>query len=742
MPSLYKFQEQAVADLDAGKHICVMSTGAGKTAVMFNWLRDTGKKHVVVITTATKARSGDMQKEALLWNGQEWLDSLESFDVISWHKADKFSLNLRLNHLEDYAFAFDECLPADTKVETDRGSVEIADIMVGDKVLSFNHKTKQIEYKTVSRTIKKKSPEKMFRLRLSDGTVIISTENHPHFTPRGYVEAGEIKVGDILYENSRMETGEIWRKRPVRDMWQKNSNRNSHSVADGQVAFREKDILFDRVCQKSYEREWEEDDVKPRVEGKATGDGFAENVSMQPLQRRVYEEEDARNKVVQRLEADMGRTPRAKRRQWETNRTTNASVEKTKRFGQGLGNGAASLIRQMGARLSEMLQIRPWKRLSQNRHRMRWSEPSLNESQSEGQEEGKEIRRVRVESVEVLKLADIKRLGLYRRPDYVYCIDVEDNHNFFANGVLTHNCQKCKGYTTGMGYAFRRICTHCPIWTGYTATPGDDWKDFITYFTVCGKVKNKTDFMNNFAVVQTFRGFPEIHHYINVDELKRMWDDIITTPDTSQMFREMPRETHKVVEFKAPKNYRKIMKTRTKEDGEFIETTMGLCHYLRQICFTKEKQEWLSEFIEGLGDNCVFFCNYIEEEEVVCKIAKKVLPKGTKIWRIDGKHHEIPTPDTIGKYDIVVAHYASGGEALNLQFMHYWCSISPNYSYSTSLQARGRIKRIGQTKPMFFYYLKSVGTIEDDIYACLKSKSDFSEKNWCKKLEEELTEGK
>ena len=394
-----------------GRKHCYITHNTGKTAVMFRWLRDTGRKRVVIITTATKARSGDMQKEAVLWNGQEWLDSLESFEVISWHKLDKYSLQLPLLRLGNYAFAFDEV-------------------------------------------------------------------------------------------------------------------------------------------------------------------------------------------------------------------------------------------------------------------------------------------------------------------------------------------QKCKGYTTGMGYGFRRICDHCTVWTGYTATPGDDWKDFITYFTVCGKVKHKTDFMNNYAIVHTYRGFPEIDHYVRVDELKKMWGDIVTTPDASQMFRELPKETHKVVEFKAPKNYRKIMKTRTKEDGEFIETTMGLCHYLRQICFTKEKQEWLSEFIEGLGDNCVFFCNYIEEEEVVCEIAKKALPKGTKIWRIDGKHHEIPTPDTIGKYDIVVAHYASGGEALNLQFMHYWCSISPNYSYSTSLQARGRIKRIGQTKPMFFYYLKSVGTIEDDIYACLKSKSDFSEKNWCKQLEEELTEGK
>ena len=408
MPSLYGFQTKAVVDLtQRKKHICLLPTGAGKTAVMFKWLQMTGKKHIVVITTATKAKSGDMQKEALVWCGQEWLDGLESFEVISWHKLDKFSLTVGLSHLEDYAFAFDEV-------------------------------------------------------------------------------------------------------------------------------------------------------------------------------------------------------------------------------------------------------------------------------------------------------------------------------------------QKCKGYTTGMGIGFRRICTHCPVWTGYTATPGDDWKDFITYFTVCGKVRHKTDFMKNFAVVHTYRGFPEIDHYLRVDELKRMWDDIITSPDASQMFKELPEETHKVVKFKATKQYEEVRRTRKDPvDGEFLDSTIGLCHCLRQLCFTKDKEEWLTDFLEGLGTNCVVFCNYITEEETVCKIAKKVLPKGAKVWRIDGSHHEVPTPDTIGKYDIVVAHYASGGEALNLQFMNYWVSVSPNYSYSTSLQARGRIKRIGQKKPMFFYYLKTVGTIEDDIYECLKSKSDFSERNWVSKLDKE-----
>ena len=405
---LYKFQEKAVVNLLKGKRICLMPVGTGKTAVMFRWLNAINKKKVVIVTTASKARSGDMEKEAVLWNGQEWLDSLESFTVVSWHKLSKLVAGMRLEEMRESAFAFDEV-------------------------------------------------------------------------------------------------------------------------------------------------------------------------------------------------------------------------------------------------------------------------------------------------------------------------------------------QRSKGYSSGMGLAFRRICNFSHYWTGYTATPGDQWKDFIAYFTATGCVKNKTQFLRDYALMQSFRGFPEIKAYLHEDRLMQMWEAISTAPDTSQMFRELPDESHHVEEFPPPREYAKVQKTRTKADGELIDSTMGLCHYLRQICFTKDKQEWLGDFIEGLGTNCIFFCNYVEEEETVCEIAKKRLPKGAKIWRIDGKHREIPTPDTIGKYDIVVAHYLSGGEALNLQFMNYWCSISPNYSYSTSIQARGRIKRIGQRRPMHFYYLKTTGTIEEDIYDCLKRKSDFSEKAWAQELDELLT---
>lgn len=310
--------------------------------------------------------------------------------------------------------------------------------------------------------------------------------------------------------------------------------------------------------------------------------------------------------------------------------------------------------------------------------------------------------------------------------------EVKKNLSEMTNSVVIFDeVAKGKSYSSGMGKAFRSLSKYNKNWAGFTATPGDKWIDFMNYMVACNLYKHKTEFVNRHCVMQNFKGYPEIARYIEEDVLLKNWRAISYVVDSSTVDKQMPSETHQVIEFKLPSGYKQCKKDSVTLDGEFIETTMGLCHYLRQICFSKDKQDWLKDFIENLGDNCVFFCNYKEEEDRLCEIAQQVLPKGARVWRIDGSHHEIPTEETIGKYDIVVAHYASGGEALNLQFMHYWCAVSPNYSYSMSVQARGRIKRIGQKHAMAFYYLKTIGSIECDIYKCLHNKEDFSEEVWC-----------
>lgn len=298
--------------------------------------------------------------------------------------------------------------------------------------------------------------------------------------------------------------------------------------------------------------------------------------------------------------------------------------------------------------------------------------------------------------------------------------------------VIFDEVQRAKaGVSSGMGKAFLLITKFNKDWAGFTGTPGDTWLSFYPYFQACNLVKNKTGFKYEFAIEQTYKGYPEIVGWRNEDKLKRMWAKISYAPDTQRVMSELPEQTHKVFTFKKPSGYTKTLKTRLNAEGKFLDTAGALCAELRRQCFTKDKQEWIKDFVEELESGCVFFYNFVKTGDELEEMISRALPKDAKIWRIDGKHHDIPTAETIGKKDMVLCQWQSGSEALNLQFLHYWVSVEACYSYSTSIQARGRIRRIGQKNPQFYYYLKTEGTIEDAIYQALRTKSDFAEDKWC-----------
>ena len=298
------------------------------------------------------------------------------------------------------------------------------------------------------------------------------------------------------------------------------------------------------------------------------------------------------------------------------------------------------------------------------------------------------------------------------------------------------------GVSSGMGKAFLKITKNNHDWAAFTGTPGDTWIKFYPYFTACGKVKSKMSFLANYANIQTYKGYPEIVSWRNEDRLKEMWAAISYAPDTSKVMAELPEQTHKVFTFTRPKTYFKTLKTRYNEAGEFLDTAGALCAELRRLCFTKDKQEWVRDFVDGLESGCVFFYNFIKTGDMLEEIIQKALPKGAKVWRIDGRHHDIPTAETIGPKDMVLCQWQSGSEALNLQFLHYWVAVELCYSYSTANQARGRIRRLGQKHPQWYGYLLTEGTIEQDILQCLKGKSEFSEKVWCASNNIEVKEEK
>lgn len=287
------------------------------------------------------------------------------------------------------------------------------------------------------------------------------------------------------------------------------------------------------------------------------------------------------------------------------------------------------------------------------------------------------------------------------------------------------------GVSSGMGKAFLDITKHNDTWAAFTGTPGDTWLKFYPYFTACGLEKGKTSFMRKYANVQDYKGYPEIIGWRDEDKLKGMWADISYAPDAQKVMSELPSQTHKVYTFKKPQSYNKTLKTRENEAGEFLDTAGALCAELRRLCFTPDKQQWIKDFVDGLESGCVFFYNFTKTGDMLENIINKVLPKTSKIWRIDGSHHDIPTAETIGPKDMVICQWQSGSEALNLQFLHYWVAVELCYSYSVAKQARGRIRRLGQKHPQWYGYLLTEGTIEQAILKCLKDKGEFSERVWC-----------
>lgn len=291
------------------------------------------------------------------------------------------------------------------------------------------------------------------------------------------------------------------------------------------------------------------------------------------------------------------------------------------------------------------------------------------------------------------------------------------------------------GTSSAQGRAFLQITKRTDCWTGYTGTPGDRWIDFQAYFIAGHYIKNKTQFLREFCQMQTFKGYPEIVGYHDTETLKRWWERMTVCPDTSRMYAELPPERHLQYKFRLTPEYKRVAKSRTLEDGTLLDTSGAYCAALRRLSFTKQKQQWLTDYLEGLDTNTVIFYQFTETGDRVCELAAKALPKEAHVWRVCGKTHDIPTADTIGPRDIVVCQWQAGAEALNLQFMHEWVSVEPNYSYSTSVQARGRIKRIGQEHPQVFRYLVCEAGIEKAIYEALRTKSDFAEENWVSEQE-------
>lgn len=295
------------------------------------------------------------------------------------------------------------------------------------------------------------------------------------------------------------------------------------------------------------------------------------------------------------------------------------------------------------------------------------------------------------------------------------------------------------GISSAQGRAFLQITRHTDWWAGFTATPGDRWIDFQAYFIAGGYIKNKTQFLQEFCQVQTFKGYPEIVGYHGENLLQHYWRSMALFPDTSQMLAEMPPENHYTHKFQPDAEYKRLEKTHTLVDGTFLDTAGAFAAACRRASFNKAKQNWLADYLHDLGQPAVIFYALTETGDKIEAIARKALPKGTPVLRVYGKAHPLVNKETVGPRGVVVCQWQAGSEALNLQFISQWVGAEMCYAYWQADQGRGRVRRKGQKAAHIdYHYLKTEHTIDDSVYKALKDKSEFSEDTWFAEQKGEL----
>lgn len=209
MPALRPFQREDVEFLKKHnlKALVASAPGTGKTAVSLRSLVESkGTFPALVVCPASVTRN--WAKEALKWAKGIRTVIIEDMDsrirlkpgpptlfIISWSLLDARWVDLV--RLKIQSVIADECFPEGTLIAAQNGQIPIEKVQPGDKVWSLNEKTGQIELQRVTRHITKQRVNPLVRV-LHDQGELITTSNHKIRTEQGYGSA-ETVAGRSVY---------------------------------------------------------------------------------------------------------------------------------------------------------------------------------------------------------------------------------------------------------------------------------------------------------------------------------------------------------------------------------------------------------------------------------------------------------------------------------------------------------------------------------------------------------------
>lgn len=263
-------------------------------------------------------------------------------------------------------------------------------------------------------------------------------------------------------------------------------------------------------------------------------------------------------------------------------------------------------------------------------------------------------------------------------------------------------------------------------WILLSATPGDQWGDYIPVFIANGFYKNRTEFMNMHAVWSRFSKFPKVERYMYEKKLNRHKDDItVYMDDQRQTVREVE---HIIVDYNKDL-YNTVLKNRWDPYyDEPIAETGKLIYLLRRVVNSDPTRVSMLMDLVDSHRKVIIFYNHNYEMDILREVASILqIPYGEWNGR---KHDGLPT----GNNWMYCVQYTAGCEGWNCTTTDTIIFFSQSYSYRQTEQAAGRIDRIDtKYKKLYYYHLRSESPIDKAIFKALKSKKNFNEQSFVRK---------
>lgn len=372
----------------------------------------------------------------------------------------------------------DECFPYDTMVLTTIGYRSIGEIVENGLdvyVASCDLSTDRLEWRRIQRWIRKPRPNLLYKITHEHGT-FVCTGNHKIWTERGYIQAQDLLNGDCLRmvreARNGTQAGQVNPEVLQSDLLRPRSQRRARKEVGGiekiikafdrQILRMVRGPLRDPIQGEGQQGETflqyvmrcllahvstgkvqkpisNNEDEGKRIWTESARSLSPANDSQQPNQRPERDSENERLAQGTDISGAWG--------QWATDGTTEA-ISRGSESPDGVRDHYGASQRQV-SESAKSLQSGHRRPDSKSGDRSGRQEPRYSEMAFSRQAQDGCFERSRVVSVEIQKQRGTSRhSSVCPGGPFVYNLEIADNHNYFADGVLVSNCHRIKNEKT------------------------------------------------------------------------------------------------------------------------------------------------------------------------------------------------------------------------------------------------------------------------------------------------------